>query len=67
MVSLSNKGFKMKLTKNQKVLLWNLVCNEYDFIVDNNKFGNQFTTYELDKLKELKNLESILTEEANND
>ena len=57
----------MKLTKNQKVLLWNLVCNEYDFIVDNNKFGNQFTTYELDKLKELKNLESILTEEANND
>ena len=45
------------LTRDERVLLWNLVCNEYDFIVKNNK---QFNTFQEDRLKQLKVLEILI-------
>jgi hypothetical protein len=41
------------LTRDERVILWNLLCDEYDFIVDNNK---QFNTFQEDRLKQLKSL-----------
>ena len=45
------------LTREERVLLWNLVCNEYDSIVNNN---TEFNTFQEDRLKQLKVLEVLI-------
>lgn len=45
------------LTREERVILWNLVCDEYDKIVREN---DRFTVYQLDRLKELKVLETLI-------
>ena len=45
------------LTRDERVILWNLVCNEYDSIVKNN---DELNTYQKDRLQKLKVMEILI-------
>ena len=47
----------IKFTRNQRVILWNLIGDEYDRIVENN---DKLDSYLLDRLKALKELEILI-------
>lgn len=48
----------IKLTRDQRVILWNLIGNEYDKLVnDSDKFLDSFVA---DRLKQLKILEILI-------
>jgi hypothetical protein len=45
------------LTREERVILWNLVCAEYDSIVNNN---DELNNYQTDRLKKLKTIELLI-------
>jgi hypothetical protein len=45
------------LTREERVILWNLVCAEYDSIVNNN---DELNTYQKDRLQKLKVIEILI-------
>ena len=45
------------LTRDERVILWNLVSNEYDSIVNNN---DELNTYQKDRLQKLKTIEILI-------